>query len=593
MDYHPIQHLYNPMQRWKYFPRVTWDFQIRAARNLAAAFEEIHRVGCLVGDVNEKNVQVSAQAIVRLIDCDSFQIHYNGKIYPCDVGVALYTPPELQHQSLRGINRTVNHDRFGLAVLIYQLLFVGKHPYAGLYQGPGDPTLEDLIAQFRFAQGPAAHTWGMAPPPFTPLFSDIPPDLGNLFRRAFERGSERDGHRPAPDEWIKELERLEASLATCRVRQGHRYWIGARSCTWCRLEREGGPDFYHTVSAYILNLTEDESRLAREGGLDLDHLDHADAWTFVVDEQRLQTILRRVKHCLEVDFPYDRRRFAPKRPPQPKPLPDRIREHSSMIFVLSVATTLCIIACPLGLIHQAIGITGFLGSLVFGCWLAICRWLSPWHQEWRSRKQARDQARHILEQLENEWRVTVRTFQDTSNQLCRSIEDLIARCRGLAGQYQAELRQITAQAENAARLRHMRMHLIVDAQIPLIGQARKRMLADEGILTAADIDYHRIRGISGFGEVMTRNLLDWKEEVLRQFRFDPNTAVSLGERRNLFLKFARAQQDILAKLEKRVQQMESLISDCQNELNLLVPQIQQAVAQYIQAEANFNLMVTK
>ena len=193
----PIQHLYNPVQRLKHFPRAGWDFQVRAALNLAAAFDEVHKAGCLIGDVNQSNAQVSPDALVRLIDCDSFQVRVNGQSYLCEVGVAHYIPPELQGKQLRGLVRTENHDRFGLAVLIYQLLFVGRHPYAGVYRGAGDPSFEQLIAEFRFAQGPLAHTWGMAPPPHTPTFADIPPDLGALFRRAFERGSETGASAPA------------------------------------------------------------------------------------------------------------------------------------------------------------------------------------------------------------------------------------------------------------------------------------------------------------------------------------------------------------------------------------------------------------
>ena len=224
-DCEPIQHLYNPVQRLKYFPRAGWDFQVRAAANLAAAFDEIHKAGCLIGDVNQSNVLVSTQALVRLIDCDSFQVRANGRQYLCEVGVVHYTPPELQGKSLRGLVRTENHDRFGLAVLIYQLLFVGRHPYAGVYCAGGDPSFEQLIAEFRFAQGPAAHTWGMAPPPHTPTFADIPPELGTLFRRAFERGAKR-----APGRGRRVAGRVAATRTGDRGVQadaGHKYWRGA------------------------------------------------------------------------------------------------------------------------------------------------------------------------------------------------------------------------------------------------------------------------------------------------------------------------------------------------------------------------------
>lgn len=60
-DYQPIQHLYNPVMRLKHFPRAGWTFQVRAALNAAAAFDEVHKAGCLIGDVNQSNAQVSSQ----------------------------------------------------------------------------------------------------------------------------------------------------------------------------------------------------------------------------------------------------------------------------------------------------------------------------------------------------------------------------------------------------------------------------------------------------------------------------------------------------------------------------------------------------
>src|SRR5262249_51442167 len=147
---------------------------------------------------------------------------------------------------------------FGLAVLIYQLLFVGCHPYMGLHSD--EAPFEQLIAAFRFAQGPAARTWGMAPPPHKPTFADIPPELGNLFRRAFERGSDA-GTRPRPAEWLTALQRLEQSIVECAVDPGHQYWRGTLSCVWCRLADHGGPEYYFGVAGGVGTFAVDEAKL--------------------------------------------------------------------------------------------------------------------------------------------------------------------------------------------------------------------------------------------------------------------------------------------------------------------------------------------
>ncbi len=100
LDYREIHVLYSPAQRKKEFPNASWDFLIRVARNLACAIATIHEHGHVIGDVNQKNFLVSSQATVKVIDCDSFQIKFSGKLFPCEVGVSHFIPPELQNRPL-------------------------------------------------------------------------------------------------------------------------------------------------------------------------------------------------------------------------------------------------------------------------------------------------------------------------------------------------------------------------------------------------------------------------------------------------------------------------------------------------------------
>jgi DNA-binding helix-hairpin-helix protein with protein kinase domain len=128
----PIHMLYSPAHRRQEYPQAAWDFLLFAARNTAAAFDAIHQHGHVLGDVNQGNVLVGADSKVFLIDTDSFQINANGTIHLCKVGVAHFTPPELQGvASFDRVPRTSNHDNFGLALLIFHLLFGGRHPYSG------------------------------------------------------------------------------------------------------------------------------------------------------------------------------------------------------------------------------------------------------------------------------------------------------------------------------------------------------------------------------------------------------------------------------------------------------------------------------
>lgn len=562
VDYQEIWHLYHPIERPRFFPRAGWTFQVRAAANLAAAFDEVHRAGLVVGDVQLKNAVVSPQALVKLVDCDSFQVRANGEQYLCEVGLAHYIPPELQGKPFRGLVRTVNHDRFGLAVLIFQLLFVGRHPYMGLYSGKGDPSFEQLITEFRFAQGPMAQSWGMAPPPHTPTFADLPPDVGSLFRRAFERGSET-GTRPQAAEWLPALRQLEQNSVECAADPGHKYWRGSKGCVWCRLATNGGPEYFYGVSGT--------------------------AGIFEVDQAKLQEALRRIAAARPSEFPYDRDRFAAQNSPEPNPLPDDLDEHRTLTQVLGTATALCVVAMPLGLFRGFICAIAFLAALVFGVWLMVLRLNSPWRRELHRRQRKKNLATSALDDIEEEWDRCVRDYHGGHSDLSQRGNRLVDECRDLARQHQVELQKLAAHAEGQARLRHLRLNLIADAEIPGIGAARKQTLAAYTILSAANVERNTIRGIKGFGEALTQSLMDWKDKVLREFRFDPLASVSPADSKALAARFRTQQQEILTKLAGRIAKLETLEPACRASLQALVPDLKNAIADYEQAAADFRL----
>ena len=126
-----IFEFYNPKTRRQTCPLFHYRYLIRTARNLAAAFNALHAVGYVVGDVNESNILVSETALVTLVDTDSFQVPCGATTFRCPVGKPEYTPPELQGVRFREIDRLAEHDAFGLAVMIFQLLMEGIHPFAG------------------------------------------------------------------------------------------------------------------------------------------------------------------------------------------------------------------------------------------------------------------------------------------------------------------------------------------------------------------------------------------------------------------------------------------------------------------------------
>ena len=238
-----IHALYGPTARKAAFPDASWSFLARVARNLATAFDAVHRHGHVIGDVNQGNVVVSRKATVRLIDCDSFQITHLGYTYPCRVGVPLFTPPELQGRKLECVERTPDHDRFGLAVLVFHLLFMGRHPFTGRHPHRVVP-LEAAIREGLFAFGREARGQGWQPPPFSLALEDVTHPVADLFERAFGREAAAGGPRPTAADWVRELDALEAQLVICGDDPRHAHAAAKGPCPWCRIENDGGPSFF-------------------------------------------------------------------------------------------------------------------------------------------------------------------------------------------------------------------------------------------------------------------------------------------------------------------------------------------------------------
>jgi DNA-binding helix-hairpin-helix protein with protein kinase domain len=234
----PAHHLYTPTSRKLEFPKATYPMLVRTAANVARAFVNVHASGCIVGDVNHSGVLVSKDATVTLIDCDSFQFSYCGRFYYCGVGVPEFTPPELQGKSLTRIHRTANHDNFGLAVLIFYILMMGRHPFAGRYLGPTNPPLEIAIAEFRFAYSARRKETRMDPPPNVATLADLPLALRDAFEHAFGP-SGASGQRPTATEWACILDRVEGEIVCCKSSPVHHYFRSAKSCPWCRMEWTG------------------------------------------------------------------------------------------------------------------------------------------------------------------------------------------------------------------------------------------------------------------------------------------------------------------------------------------------------------------
>jgi serine/threonine protein kinase len=132
-----------------------WRYLYTAAINVASSVGALHEKGYCIGDLNESNLLIAPNALITIIDCDSFQVPdpATGKVYRCLVGKPEYTAPELQGR-YGEIDRTLATDRFALGVLLFQLLMEGTHPY----QSRGE-AVEDLPSTLSHKAGLSGLLW--------------------------------------------------------------------------------------------------------------------------------------------------------------------------------------------------------------------------------------------------------------------------------------------------------------------------------------------------------------------------------------------------------------------------------------------------
>jgi hypothetical protein len=233
----PILDVFIPRRRVEILPQFDRRYLLRTARNLAAALSALHSSGYVAGDLNESNVLVTPTALVTLIDTDSFQVREERMgslvMHPCPVGKPEYTPPELQGQQLGEIVRLPDHDAFGLAVLIFQLLMEGSHPFRAQWLGAGEPPpLEARIANgvYPYDDTPA-HP--VRPPKNALGIETLHPWLVELFRRCFVDGHRDPRWRPGPELWMRTLHEAEQAQVCCA--EGHYYSSHLTGCPYCAL----------------------------------------------------------------------------------------------------------------------------------------------------------------------------------------------------------------------------------------------------------------------------------------------------------------------------------------------------------------------
>lgn len=553
----PIHQLYGPKSRLAEFPRADFRFLVLAAANLARAFAVVHQHNQVVGDVNHANALVGANATVRFIDCDSFQISANGRRFLCDVGVPTHQPPELVGlPSLRGVVRTPNHDRFGLAVLVFQLLMLGRHPFAGQYVGPGEMPIERAIAEYRFAYGRRAAAFQMRPPPYTPSLAALDSTVARLFERAFEpKGA--TGKRPGADEWVGALERLEAGLQACANRPGHAFPGPIAGCPWCEIETRLQTRLFPLVAMVPPTRS----------------FDLAAIWAAIEARPAPGPApALPISGPSESAVPSEAARNAGRR--------RKLRRWATLL-ALGVGVVPSVVRPP--------GLEGAeIGALVLSAFVAHRIWRFKESPDCRAIREARLEARSRWRQIEVRWR-----SEAGDGRFLRKKRELVEARRAyldLPDRRRRELLRLGAEGPRRQRDRFLEGFRIADLKIRGIGAGRTALLASYGVETAADVSETTLAGVPGFGPSLIDQLIDWRREIERSFQ--PARAVEADPADLLALD--RDLQGLRSRLETTLRQGEAELRNTAESIQraraALAPLVARARRDLDQAEADFSTL---
>jgi DNA-binding helix-hairpin-helix protein with protein kinase domain len=543
-----IHKLYSPKSRLTEFTRADWRFLVRACTNTARAFGAVHATGSIIGDINEGSVLVAPDATVKLIDCDSFQITDRGKRYLCEVGVETFTPPELQGKNLRQTVRTVNHDSFGLAVMLFLLLFMGRHPFAGRFLGRGDMPIPKAISELRFAYSAMRADVQMDRPPNTPALSIVGDEVAFLFERAFAKQM-ISGGRPEPQEWVQALVDLEKNLVQCRTNPSHWHHKSV-ACPWCPMEAATRAELFPFVSL----------------GGEVSALDLTALWRQI---EGLQS-------------------------PGPAPNIQATRPSPSAEAV-SVANSFRranILAFAMALAIGGIGVFGGLSApapLLFLIAALITffgarRWLDRSGDVYKFRD-AEATARNAWLRAQQEWteRAGSATFDSKKQEVLR----LKALVDHLPTLRKTKLDQLRTSVRQAQLSRYLDQFEIDKASIEGIGNGRKRTLQSYGIETAADLMSTAVENVPGFGPKLCGALYAWRQSVEAGFKFNPATGVDKRDIDKIEHEITVERRKLEQSVRTGYEELKQLHARVVNARTQLHGPVETAYAEYLLADENY------
>jgi rRNA-processing protein FCF1 len=182
------------------FPTWTRKSLVKLAINVLEGIKILHDRNILIGDINPLNFLIQTEETIFLVDTDSYQIEH----FPCPVGMANYTAPEIQGKDFKTFLRKESHERFSVATLLFMILLPGKPPFS--QQGGGDPATNIKNGNFSY---PFEDRSNNKTPegPWRFIWSNLPYKTKKAFYHCF-----RENQRPSVNEWLSIMKHYLTTL---------------------------------------------------------------------------------------------------------------------------------------------------------------------------------------------------------------------------------------------------------------------------------------------------------------------------------------------------------------------------------------------
>ncbi|MDO9629313.1 MAG: hypothetical protein Q7I99_05370 [Acholeplasmataceae bacterium] len=267
-----LSHVITPGLQKTKFPDITWYDRLVISINLAKVMSFIHKNDTVIGDINTSDFFVYPGFEIGVVDTDSFQVTSETKLYHCKVFTPDYTPPEVfeaKKKSSVELKRIPNHDNYGLAILIFQILMMGVHPFSARIKGimgfDGNAinyNMEHEIFPYTTMNS------NIIPPKNSMPFGFFPKQIQDLFARAFDKHNNVI-NRPTADEWATGLRVVKDNIKKCKKNKAHYYPNHFQKCPICAREQTKDYDYlldyFKTISRkYVKYDTDDKEIIVDE-----------------------------------------------------------------------------------------------------------------------------------------------------------------------------------------------------------------------------------------------------------------------------------------------------------------------------------------